>query len=547
MEVFAISPYPKAGNERAGYEIVRMETQTENSPTIEELQQKTMKQEQEIARLSAKLKWYEEQLLLAKSKRFGASSEQTHPDQMAMDLFNEAEAEADPQVPEPTVETITYQRKKKRGTREIKLASLPVETIEYRLTEEERVCPCCAGALHEMSTETRQELKIIPAEVKVVHHVRYIYACRQCERSEIRTPILTAPMPAPVVPGSLVSPSLMAYVMSQKYVDSLPLYRQEQQFQRLGVELSRQTMANWILAASQRWLAPMVDYMHKELLKRDILNADETTLQVLREPGRPAQSDSYLWLYRTGRYDAQIILYDYQTGRSGEYPRAYLSGYAGYLQTDGYSGYNKVENVTQLGCWSHARRKYHEALQILPSHQRSGTAAAEGLAFCNALFEVERKWRESTPEERYEARLAESRPILNAFMKWLEEQQHRVLPKSLLGQAITYSLNQWVKLNVFLQDGRLEIDNNRSERSIKPVVIGRKNFLFSNTPRGAKASAVIYSLVETAKANSLNPYMYLKYLFETMPQLRDATDPEALGKLAPWYPALPLVCRIFSK
>lgn len=524
-----------------------MENRTVISPTIEELQQKMAKLEQQNAALVIKLKWYEEQLHLAKSKRFGASSERLHPDQLAMELFNEAEAEADPAKPEPTLETITYQRKKKRGSREAKLESLPVETIEYRLSEEERVCPCCTRVLHEMSTETREELKFIPAVVKVVRHVRHIYACRQCERNEIRTPILTATMPAPVVPGSLVSPSILAHVMSQKYVDSQPLYRQEQQFQRLGVELSRQTMANWIIAGSERWLAPLVHYMHKELLKVDMLSADETTLQVLREPGRPAQSDSYLWLYRTGRYDPQIILYDYQAGRSGEHPKKFLNGFSGYLQTDGYSGYNKVENVTQLGCWSHARRKYHEALQALPANQRSGTTAAEGLAFCNALFEVERKWKEATVEQRFQARLTESRPILDAFFAWMGEQEPRVLPKSLLGTAITYTLKQWEKLNVFLQDGRLAIDNNRSERAIKPVVIGRKNFLFSNTPRGAKASAIIYSIMETAKANSLHPYMYLKYLFEYMPQLPDATDPEALSKLVPWYPSLPLICRTFSK
>ncbi|MFC4765870.1 IS66 family transposase, partial [Effusibacillus consociatus] len=294
----------------------------------------------------------------------------------------------DPSVPEPTVETITYRRKKTRGARETKLEGLPVETIEYRLTEEEQVCPCCAGTLHEMSTETRQELKIIPAEVKVVRHVCHVYGCRRCEQEAIRTPIVTAPMPAPVVPGSLVSPSMLAYVMSQKYVDSLPLYRQEQQFQRLGVELSRQTLANWIIAGAERWLAPLYTYMHAELLKRDIAHADETTLQVLKEPGRAAQAKSYLWLYRTGRIGPNIILYDYQQGRGGEYPSKFLKGFTGYLQTDGYSGYNQVKGVTQLGCWAHARRKYHEALQALPVGQRSQAAAAEGLAFCNALFEV---------------------------------------------------------------------------------------------------------------------------------------------------------------
>ena len=199
------------------------------------------------------------------------------------------------------------------------------------------------------------------------------------------------------------------------------------------------------------------------------------------------------------------------------------------------------------GCWAHARRKYHEALQALPAGQRSNTAAAEGLAFCNALFEVERKWKDATPEQRYEARLAESRPILDAFSAWLEAQRSRVLPKSLLGTAITYCTNQWEKLNVFLQDGRLEIDNNRSERSIKPVVIGRKNFLFSNTPRGAKASAIIYSILETAKTNGLKPHLYLQHLFERLPQLPNPADPEALSKLAPWSASLPLVCRVYSK
>jgi transposase len=522
-----------------------METQTKTQP--EDLQQKTVRLEQEIVELSAKLKWYEEQFRLAQQKRFGASSEKTHPDQLIIDLFNEAEAEANPALPEPTVETVTYKRKKTVGAREAKLDMLPVETIEYHLSEAEQICPCCAGPLHGMSTEVRRELKVVPAEVKVVEHVRHVYACRRCEEEEIRTPIVTAPMPAPAMPGSLASPSIVAYIMSQKYADSLPLYRQEQQFLRLGVELSRQTMANWLIAGSERWLAPLYGYMHAELVKRDIAMADETTLQVLKEPGRAAQTKSYLWLYRTGRVGPDIILYDYQPGRGGEHPEAFLKGFKGYLQTDGYSGYNKVKGITQLGCWSHSRRYFHEALQAVPVAQRSQTAAAEGLAFCNALFEVERKWKDASPEERYAARLAESKPILDKFSVWLEAQRLRVLPKGLLGTAITYTLNQWGKLNVFLQDGRLEIHNNRSERSIKPVVLGRKNFLFSNTPRGAKASAMIYSVVETAKANGLKPQAYLQHLFEQLPQLVDPEDPDALSKLAPWSKSLPLTCRLFSK
>lgn len=524
-----------------------METLTNSPLSIEELEQKTARLEQQNAELTAKLKWYEEQFRLAQQKRFGASSEKTHPDQLTLDVFNEAEAHADPAVPEPTVETITYKRKKQPGGREAKLDALPVETIEYCLSEAEQVCPCCAGKLHGMSTEVRRELKVVPAEVKVVEHVRRVYVCRRCEQEAISTPIITAPMPAPVAAGSLVSPSILAYIMSQKYADSLPLYRQEAQFLRLGVELSRQTMANWLVAGSERWLAPLYGYLHAELLKRDIAHADETTLQVLKEPGRAAQTKSYLWLYRTGRIGPAIILYDYQTGRGGENPEKFLAGFTGYLQTDGYSGYHKVKGVTQLGCWSHARRYYHEALQAVPTAQRTQTAAAEGLAFCNQLFEVERKWKDATPEERYHARLSESKPILDKFSVWLQTQRLRVLPKGLLGTAITYCLNQWEKLNVFLQDGRLEIDNNRSERSIKPVVIGRKNFLFSNTPRGAKASAVIYSIVETAKANGLKPQAYLQHLFEQLPQLSDPTDAQALSKLAPWSASLPITCRLFSK
>lgn len=526
-----------------------MDNRTTPPFTIEELQQRVNKLEDRNAELSALVQWYESQFRLAQKRRFGASSEQTHPGQLGLDLFNEAEAEADPTVPEPTPETITYKRKKKVGNREAKLESLPVERTEFRLSEKEQVCPCCNGKLHEMSTEVRREVAIIPAQARVEEKVRYVYACRRCELEATSTPIVTAPMPAPVLPGSIASPSIIAHIMSQKYVDSLPLYRQEQQFRRLDLDLSRQTMANWMIAGAERWLMPLYDHLRTELLNRDIVQADETTLQVLHEAGRAAQAKSYLWLYRTGRVGVDIILYDYQPGRGGEHPSKFLAGFKGFLQTDGYSGYNDVADVTQLGCWSHARRKFHEAQQSLPEplRKKTDTAAAEGLTFCNALFMLERKWKEATPEERYAARLEESEPLLGTFKAWLDEQRAHVLPKSLTGMAITYALNQWQKLNVFLQDGRLEIDNNGSERSIKPVVIGRKNFLFCNTPRGAKASAVIYSVVETAKANGLKPQAYLEYLFEQMPQLSDPSDPQALGKLVPWSASIPLTCRVWSK
>ena len=522
-----------------------MKNTTKNStqnPTIE-----TQIKQAQVSELTAKVKWYEEQFRLSQQKRFGSSSEKTNPDQIVLELFNEIEKEANPQLPESAVETITYRRKKKHGQRETMLENLPTESIEYRLSDEEQVCSCCGGSLHEMSTEIRKELKIIPPEVKVVEHKRYVYSCRHCEREELSTPIVTAPMPLPVQPKSLTSPSMMAYIMTQKYVDGLPLYRIEKQFERFGLNLSRQTMANWLLYGANQWLSQLYKRMHEFLIKQDILHADETTLQVLREPGRAAQSSSYLWLYRTGQEGPPAILYDYQETRSGKNAQDFLSGFKGFLQVDGYAGYHKVENVTLVGCWAHARRKFDEALKSLPESKKGkAVAATEGLHFCNQLFAIEREIKDKSAKERYTIRLEKSRPVLDAFLIWLQTQQPRVLPKSALGQAITYCLNQWAKLEAFLLDGRLEIDNNRSERSIKPFVIGRKNWLFSNTPRGARASAVIYSLVETAKENGLNPYYYLHYLFEKLPNT-DLTNTESIDSLLPWSKSLPINCRVFNK
>jgi transposase len=241
------------------------------------------------------------------------------------------------------------------------------------------------------------------------------------------------------------------------------------------------------------------------------------------------------------------VLYEYRPTRGGENPLNFLSGFSGYLNIDGYSGYHKVKNVKLVGCWAHARRKYDEALKALPpTQEKVETVAGQGLKFCNQLFAIEHELKDSTPEERNTIRQERSRPVLDAYLVWLQEQRSRVLPKSKLGEAIIYSINQWDKLSLFLEDGRLEIDNNRSERAIKPFVIGRKNWLFANTPRGAKASATIYSVIETAKENGLNPFKYLTYLFEQLPQLSDPMDPEALDKLLPWSESLPLTCHVFK-
>lgn len=529
-------------------------THSPTQPTIEELQKRLAMLEKQNAdleaklekqnELEAKLKWLEEQLRLYRLKRFGASSEKYIPGQLS--LFNEAEQEANPELPEPVLETITYRRRKKRGHREIMLEDLPVETVEYRLPPEEQVCSCCDGFLHEMSTEVRQELKYVPAVIKVVKHVRYVYACRHCEREGLETPIQTASMPKPVISGSLASPSLMAHIMTQKYVESRPLYRQEKEFKRMGLMLSRQTIANWMLRGADDWLSLLYRRMHHYLVMLDILHADETGLQVLNEPGKAANSKSYLWLYRSGTEGPQMALYDYRDSRAGENPKEFLDEFKGYLQVDGYAGYHKVEDVTLVGCWAHARRGFTDVMKSMPAGSLKPVALTEALNFISQLYAVERDLKDESPEERYKQRLKMSKPILDAFLAWLERKQHDVLPKSGFGKAIQYCLNQWDKLVAYLEDGRLEIDNNRSERAIKPVVIGRKNWLFANTTRGARASAIIYSIVETAKENGLNPYYYLRYLFEELPNV-DPNDVDSLDRLLPWSTSLPITCIAFNK
>ncbi|MDE2105038.1 MAG: IS66 family transposase [Patescibacteria group bacterium] len=540
----------------------------------EDLRLRCARQEQQILELDAKVRWWEEQHRLALHRQFAASAERTSAVQKAL-VFNEAEAITDATllVPEPSVETITYKRRKQKGRREAQIKNLPVETIPYTLPEDEQVCPHCDGPLHAMGEEVRQELKIVPAQVSLVKHVRVKYACRHCQKEETETPIRIASMPVAAFPNSLASPSAVAHIISQKFVEGLPLYRQERAFARQGIALSRQTIANWMLKGAD-WLETIYDRLHALLLRRDILHADESTLQVLHEPGRAATTNSYLWLYRSGRDGpptgasagcssptGPIVLFDYQPTRAGEHPKRYLDGFRGYLHADGYSGYDGLtvdrqpdattspSGIVLAGCWSHARRGFTEALTALPADvKKSGkkTIADQGLTFCNKLFKIERDLKDATATERHAEREKRSRPLLDDFRKWLDQQAQIVVPKSATGEAVAYCLNQWGKLTTFLKDGRLEIDNNRAERSIKPFVIGRKNWLFANTPRGAKASATIYSIVETAKENGLNPYAYLTYLFEQLPNI-DREDQNAVDQLLPWAEQVSARFRVPSK
>lgn len=498
------------------------------------------KQETHIEQLEQRLHWLEGQFYLLRHKRFGASSERTVPGQRS--LFDEAEmiAEQEPAKEEPEIETISYERKK-RGRKALP-AELPRERIEYELPEEEQCCSECGERMHKMGEELRSELNIIPAHVKVIEHVRFKYGCRNCEKNNDKVPIKIAEGPNPVIKKGYASPSSVAHVLTAKFVDGVPLYRQEKQFERLGLEISRSVLSDWSLKGGEI-LEPIYNASRQVLIGQNVLHADETTLQVLKEPGRAAETKSYLWMYRTAERDGPpIVLYEYQATRSGEHPMKFLSGFSGYLHADGYSGYNglctpkepdKPPLVILCGCWTHFRRKFDEALKAQPPGKRNGGRAKEAIGIINQLFLIDRSLKKHTPEERLAARQEKSLPVVEGLRKWLECLKGEVLPKSLLGTAVTYGMNQWEKLMRFLEDGRIELSNNLAERSIRPFVIGRKNFLFCNTPRGAKASAVVYSIIETAKENGLNPYAYLTYLFERLPNM-DTTDAVAIESLLPW-------------
>ena len=488
----------------------------------------------EQARLERQVEYLLEQMRLSRHRQFGASSEKSEYDLAQLNLFNEAEVMAIPEQPEPELVEVEKHYRKKRSATDRLPEDLPVEVIEYTLPEGEQVCCECGSKLHIMGHESRRELKIIPAQATIVEHQRAVYSCRCCDTTNDHVPIRKAEMPKPVISGSFASPEAVAHIAAQKFVMSVPLYRQEQEFQRSSILLSRQTMSNWLLRCAEDWLEPVYERMKALLLEREVLHADETTLQVLREPGKTAQSKSYMWLYRSsGDTEHPIVLYEYQPSRKAEHPARFLDGWSGYLHADGYEGYHRLlEGITVVGCWAHLRRKFDEALKIVATEVREGSLALTGKRYCDRLFELERRFADLPAQQRYEKRMKSSKPLMEEFFAWTDS--CGALPKTPVGKAVHYALSQRKYLQAFLLDGRLELSNNRAERSIKPFVIGRKNWLFANTPRGARASAVIYSIIETAKENGLKPYDYLAHIFKHAPNL-DLHNQDHLDMLLPHH------------
>ena len=516
---------------------------SEMEQEIQSLKTIVVSQSAELAELKALVNFYEEQFKLSQRLRFGSSSERS-PDQLYFDnMFNEAEDQADTSLPEPIYEKISYIRKKRVGKREEDLAGLPTERIDYELLESERICPDCGNIMRDIGVTIRNEIEVIPAKVINKEHATHAYGCEKCEKHSDHATVIRADAPTPLICGSLASPSAVAHIASQKFVNGIPLYRQEKGFTYDGVALSRQTMANWLIYCAQNYLVSIYSLLIASLLQENTAHADETTVQVLMEPDRAAQTKSYEWLYRTGKYAQHpIVIYEYQETRNQEHPKAFLKDFKGYLHTDGYQVYHNLPtDIIVVGCWAHCRRYWEKLYETIAKDKRNGSNAERGLVYCNLLFYYEDEFRDLDPEERYEKRLLYSKPVSDEFFDWVGSLN--ALPKSLLGEAVHYSLSQRQYLeNVYL-DGRLELSNNLAERSIKPFVQGRKQWLFSFTPNGAESSSIFYSIIETAKENQLNPFQYIKFLLEKLPEAKTSD----LNDYLPWSTNLPDYCRVPPK
>jgi|TARA_Y100000310_G_scaffold338070_1_gene426760 transposase len=464
---------------------------------------------------------YEEEIRLARAEKFAANSEQ-HP-QYA--LFNEAEqvqtGGAEEVIETETIAVPAHTRKVPK--RKPLPKDLPRVIVEHDLDDKQ--CSCGTEKVR-IGTKSSEQLDVIPAQVFVIEHQRHSYKCPYCEDARPET----APLPAQPIPKSYASPGLLAHVAISKYDDGLPLYRQSKMFERMGVDLPRQTLASHMVRAGEL-IAPLVECMTTQALQYDVIQVDETRVQVLDEDNRRAQSQSWMWVIRGGPPDKPVISFNYDQSRAGSVAKHLLDGYQGYVQTDGYKAYGKVlavPGIDGLGCWAHVRRKFFKAQQAQPANKQSARLH-QILSWVSKLYSLEKQWQSLAPDDRRQRRMAQSKPILDQIEAWMGKQN--VNPQSLLGRAIAYMQNEWPRLIVYLEDGRLNIDNNLVENAIRPFALGRKNWLFSQSVVGARSSAALYSLVETAHANDINPYCYLKHVFTELPGISSKKE---LDSLLPW-------------
>jgi len=472
----------------------------------------------------------EERIRLLQNELFGRKSEkQIHPekDPRQLYLFDE------PELPEPeTAETITVpaHTRKKQGRKPLP-KDLPRIDVIHDIDESEKVC-ACGCRLTKIDEETSEKLDIIPAKMQVIRHIRYKYACKNCEGVEDEGPtVKIGPLPIQFIPKGIATPGLVAQILVSKYEDALPFYRQEKIFARLGVDIPRSSMCGWSIKAAEH-CQPILEILHQKILSGPLINIDETPVQVMQEPGRSNTSKSYMWVFRGGPPDKPVLVFQYHPTRSGRVPNEFLKEYQGYIQTDAYSGYDALgrrPGIYPVGCWAHVRRKFMEVVKAGSGKGKKGHAETV-LERIGLLYGVEKEARKNglDPEQIVLLRREKSKPVLDDLKVRLNALQSQTPPKGLLGKAVNYTLKNWPLLVRYLENGNITPDNNAAENAIRPFVVGRKNWLFSGHPTGARASSCLYSLIETAKACGLKPYEYLRYLFDNIPFAKSEADYEAL-------------------
>lgn len=503
----------------------------------------------ELHASNEKMQLLMEQVILGRQNRFGRSSEKMEDSSQICFLevdgtivfFNEAEAVCDLSAAEPEdLELKSPKQPKRKGKKEADLSDLPVRRIDHYLSEIELEAEFGSNGWKQLPDAISRKYHFVPAKVEVEEHHIGVYASKTDEH------MVKADHPKVLLHGSLVSPSLAAAIINGKYVNAVPLYRLEQEFQRYGLQITRQNMANWCIRLGEEYLSVLYDYLHKELYSYHVIQADETPVLVNHD-GRKAGSKSWMWVYRSGHlyHNQQIVLYEYQKTRNASHPREFLKGYEGICVTDGYQVYHtlekELEELTIAGCWVHCRRRFDEALKLIHKSYQKESDAFLLMKQIQAIYREEGKLNDLSSDERLKQRQGVIKPLVDAFFAYLKT--IKVSKKDKFGDAVSYALNQEKYLRVFLTDGDVPIDNNASERAIRGFCIGKRNWQMIDTINGAKTSAIIYSIVETAKANNLKPFDYVQYLLEEIPQHMDDTDCSFLENLLPWSEKLPAEIR----
>ena len=510
-----------------------------------------------VSELEARMARLVELIKLANLRHFAPKSERVPDDQMCLSLFNDAEAWADAGEPEPELAGGAPGKPGRRGgRRRIDTSKLERVVVEHDL--EGRACPQCGSEMAHMKVEVTEVIRLVPAHLVVEEHRRHVYRCKACcdanaAGGEVGSQIVRAPMPALTpIPHSFATASMLSWVINAKYANSMPYYRLERDFRSIGAEVSRQDMANWTIGAHERWLSLIHERMRERLLECRYLNADETEVQVLKEPGREPRRKSYMWLFRSGPHEVPNCVFEYHPTRSGRVPRELLDGWRGYLTTDGYDPYFNLglPGVTNTACLVHVRRKFAEIVKAAGGDaacEGAGSIALEARRRIDRIFRVDSRFDKMGHEQRRRARERRLRPLMESFEAWARSTILEAVPGLALHRALAYALKYWPYVMNVLEDGHLGLDNNIAERAIKSFVIGRKNFLFSDTVRGAEASAAIYSIVVTARLNGLNQRAYLEWVLTEMPNDVRLGEPGGVDRYLPWSDDVPEACRLVPR